>query len=436
MRWIAIVLLLLSATLFAETQEAAYFRAMQAEESGDISLAIKTFEEALRIGGEYSDEISEILSEYYDALGIPSDKCQSVSMDASTEFSVGGDIVSFRFLGDLSAVGLYYDATKLDSDFGSSLQGSFSVFMDFPSGEKIHSLGLNVLGDLNFYNQDMPALDTNDWKTTVGLEYVLITNSLLLDVGMDLHIYQQEDVSPAFYAWLEYEFLKYNKYQVGGVLWTYYDMSGPLSAAIYGSLRKSRTYGFSFSVMAGARLEVDSTFDYVRYQNRYDAALKNVELQMNDYGWGVSNPFNQCLEVYGDQCYDWNIATIDSLNWVAKYEQLLSEMDVPTPVYWTKWFGPSVRARILFKFSNGLSLESKLNLFYSFVVDGPDKDYEKISRLSGMWTGFAYWNLGLMEIYGGLEDVFRMYNLSDVYKDVYSGCSNTLKIKLGTKWEF
>lgn len=430
---IAIVLLLLSATLFAETQEAAYFRAMQAEESGDVPLAIRTFEEALNMGGEYTEEIQEILNEYYEALGVPANK-RHETLRKGTEESPEKSF-SYRFQGDLGAVGLYYSASGDKSDYGSALQGGISAFLDYSSGDLIHSLGLNITGDVNFYNDDMPALDTNDWKGTIGLEYTLVSSSLLLDVGVDLNVYQQENLIPAFFSWLEYNFLKRNKHQFGVAFWAYDDVSGPMSLALYGTWRRTSTYGFGFSLMVGPRLEVDSAFDYSSYMTRFDEALDAVEAEMKNYG-GSGNPFEECLETYGEQCYSWNIATVDSLNWVSHYEKLLSEIKVKPVYYWTKWFGPSLRARAQYRFRNGIVLETKLNLFYSFVVDGADADYEDISKLTSVWNGMASWNMGLMELYLGLEGVFRIYSLPEKYEKVYSRFSTTAKLRLGTKWEF
>ena len=70
MRFIAIVLLLLTSLLFAETQESVYYRAMKAEEAGNVSAALAAFEEAVQIPGPYTEEIREIINEYYKALGI------------------------------------------------------------------------------------------------------------------------------------------------------------------------------------------------------------------------------------------------------------------------------------------------------------------------------------------------------------------------------
>ena len=61
MRFVAVVLLLLTSLLYAETQEDVYYRAMKAEEAGDVSAALAAFEEAVQIPGPYTEELREIM---------------------------------------------------------------------------------------------------------------------------------------------------------------------------------------------------------------------------------------------------------------------------------------------------------------------------------------------------------------------------------------
>ena len=86
-----IAILLLSSRLLAESQEAVYYEAMKAEEAGEISRSIGLFEKAAEIDGPYTDEIRDILKEYYQALG----------MDESP--------FSFRLRGDVSVHGMHYE---------------------------------------------------------------------------------------------------------------------------------------------------------------------------------------------------------------------------------------------------------------------------------------------------------------------------------------
>ena len=90
MRLVAIVLLIFTSLLFAETQESVYYRAMKAEEAGDVSAALAAFEEAVQIPGPYTEEIREIIDSYYKALG------------PTTEKKIPW---SLRFLGDIGFYG-------------------------------------------------------------------------------------------------------------------------------------------------------------------------------------------------------------------------------------------------------------------------------------------------------------------------------------------
>ena len=65
MRIAAVALLLLVSHLFAESQESVYYRALKAEEAGNVAESIELFEKAVEVGGPYTEEINEILKEYY-----------------------------------------------------------------------------------------------------------------------------------------------------------------------------------------------------------------------------------------------------------------------------------------------------------------------------------------------------------------------------------
>ena len=69
MRSLTLFLVLLASVLFAQTQQDIYRQALEAEEAGDVSKSIELFEKARDAGGEYTEEINEILSEYNEALG-------------------------------------------------------------------------------------------------------------------------------------------------------------------------------------------------------------------------------------------------------------------------------------------------------------------------------------------------------------------------------
>ena len=447
MRSIAVVILLLSSVLLAETQEAAYFRALKAEEAGDITLALESFEEAAALPGPYTEEIREIVKEYYKALG-------------GTEDSADNPW-SFRFLGNLGFYGLRYSefgGVDEVTEHGGDLFLSLTPFLDYTTGDYIHSFGIGLNSDWFVANENMPALDTNDWKFSLGLEYSLVGSSILLDVGVDLNFAQGEDVSPSFFGWIEKDFFRIEKNRLGMAAWGYYDADGPLAFALYGAWHRTSTYGWNAAVYVGGRFEADSAVDYVGYLAAYEAALQDAFNEAAPYErepfegggaerWdnrGARNPMDACLETYGEECFEWEISKIDSIYWSthsrpdsssANSLDSATDVSVAVPKYYATWLGPTLRSRLSYKFRNGLSLEARLNLFYGFVLDGPDSDYEKIRKFSGSWGGTVFWKPNSLTLYLGLEQFYKHYGLPAYYKGIYPQNTLLSELKAGLKWE-
>ena len=447
MRSIAVVILLLSSVLLAETQEAAYFRALKAEEAGDITLALESFEEAAALSGPYTEEIREIVKEYYKALG-------------GTEDSADNPW-SFRFLGNLGFYGLRYSefgGVDEVTEHGGDLFLSLTPFLDYTTGDYIHSFGIGFNSDWFLANENMPALDTNDWKFSLGLEYSLVGSSILLDIGVDLNFAQGEDVSPSFFGWIEKDFFRKEKNRLGMAAWGYYDADGPLAFALYGAWHRTSTYGWNAAAYVGARFEADSVVDYVGYLAAYEAALQDAFNEAAPYErdpfegggaerWdnrGARNPMDACLETYGEECFEWEISKIDSIYWSthsrpdsssANSLDSATDVSVAVPKYYAKWLGPTLRSRLSYKFRNGLSLEARLNLFYGFVLDGPDSDYEKIRKFSGSWGGTVFWKPNSLTLYLGFEQFYKHYGLPAYYKGIYPQNTLLSELKAGLKWE-
>ncbi len=449
MRSIAVILLLLSSVLLAETQEAVYFRALKAEEAGDIALALESFEEATTLPGPYTEEIRDIVREYYNALGEESE-IATVSP------------WSFRFLGDLGFYGLHYGESggvnKVSED-GGDLFLSLSSFVDYSVGTYIHSFGISLNGDWFVANENMPALDTNDWKFSLGLEYTLVGSSFLLDFGADLNFAQGDDVSPSFFGWVEKDVFRVGKNRLGLAAWGFYDTDGPLSFALYGAWHRMATYGWNVGTNVGVRFEADSAVDYVRYLAAYTEALQEAYDAMADGrdayengndmrgGWnqnpggypenGGNDPMGACLQTYGDQCFEWEISKIDSVYRAthSRDTDTLPAVQLSVPRFYTSWLGPTLRSRVSYRFRNGFTLEARLNLFYGFVLDGPDDDYEKIGKFSGAWGGTLFWKPKSVTFYLGFEQFYKHYGLPAYYKGIYPQNTLLSEMKLGVKCE-
>ena len=356
MRFLVIVLLLLSSLAVAESQEDLYFRALKAEEAGDLSLALRTFEEALATPGPYTAEIQEIVDEYRDALGESEGDSSDYKETSPWEFHTYGNLVY---------MGLNYWRKGASTESGGELSSSVNVSLDYNSKNWIHSFGLSFSGDWFIDKDDMPSLDTSAWETSVGLGYSLIGKSLTLDVGANMNASEDDDWHPDFFAWLEKYLARYDNQKMGVAFWGYENTDGPLALALYASWHRYVKYGWKSSVYVGGRFEADS---------------------------------------------------------------------IRSPEYWLKWVGPSLKPSISYKFKTEISIDARLNMFYGFVVDGPDSDYEKVQKFSGSWSCNVSWVPNYFGLFIGLEQFYKHYSVPADYEIGYSQNSLFTEYKAGVKW--
>ena len=377
-----LILLLLATALFAETQEQAYYRALKLEEAGDIPAALQAFEEAAALPGEYTEEIQGIIRDYKAALGRSEvSDTQSVSLwDA------------LHIAGELGLYGLHYKETGMDKgEMGGDLFLNVNPYIDYISGDWAHTFAASVQGDYFLNNDNMPVLDTNDWNIVLGLEYTLLGKSMLLDLGYDFNI-EGKSLSSDFYAWFEKDLFRFEKQRLGAVAWGYYQTSGPMSLALYGSWHRTAAEGLNGTVYVGAKYEADSVFDYKAYFHSYD-------------------------DVVGDTT---GALTADDL--VFRYGL-------------GKWFGPIFRSRISYKFKYRITVEGKMNLYYRFAVGGPDSEFEKIKKFSGTWGATVSWKHWYLNYYLGVDCKYNRLYLPRFYKKIYTESSTHTQLKLGVKWD-
>ena len=255
MRFLTLAIFLLFSLVAAETQEEIYFRALKAEEAGDISLALKTFEEALAMPGPYTAEIQEIVDSYRGAMG-PSGGDSSEDSAASPW--------EFHAYGNAGYVHLNYTKDDSTSENGNGFSTSMTFSLDYDSNDRLHSFELNLSGDLFVDKEDMPSLDTSAWEASIGLEYSLVGKSFMLDVGSNMNVSEEDGWTPDFYLWAEKYFARINKQKFGVALSAYENLDGPLSVNTYVSWRRFVKYGWKGAVYVGGRFEADSikTFEY------------------------------------------------------------------------------------------------------------------------------------------------------------------------------
>ncbi len=428
MRLAVIAVLAVVSLLFAETQADVYYRAMLAEEQGDISAALQLFEQAVEMDGEYTEEIREIINEYNEALDMAGD-------ESPWSFRVLGEAYyGHRFY---SETGGYADVDENAGDVSASL----SVFLDYSMGNWIHSVGVSYAGDWFVANEGVVVLDTNDWIMAPGLEYSLVGRNVLLDVGVDFNKPNKSGLELSLYGWLELDFVRWEKQRAGMSLWGYNRDGNSSSFALYASWHRMVPTGLNGSLFVGARYEADSLADILGYLKRVNAVESQQESMYNGNPWQASQQLNDfgyymdlCLQEYGDACYDPANGLVELLMW---QEEVSAEYeDVVLESYWTRWVGPSLRSRVSYRFRTKISLEAKLNLFYGFVVDGASDVYEDLTRFSGTWGAVISWNPNFMTLYFGVEQMYVRYNVPADLDDYYPDNTSRIELKGGLKFEF
>lgn len=425
MRSLTLFLVLLASALFAQTQQDIYRQALEAEEAGDVSKSIELFEKARDAGGEYTEEINEILAEYYEALGGDADTAE----------------VSFRFLGNLGFYGLHYaeyGSTKDVSENGGDLFASVSGYLDFSTGNWIHSFGVAFVSDWFVTNEDMPVLDTNDWTMAPGLEYSLVGQRLLLDIGVDFNITSEGDFNPAGYGWVEFDIARYTAQRFGVAGSIYYRKDGPATAGVFGSWHRSETQGLNGSAYLGAKYEADYLLDILDY-----VGSSQEDCERDAWGNCIDQTFPtinfeevvaKCVAENGDSlCWDPNVFQpyID-----AAYAELDQTEDLSFDRYWSRWIGPSFQLRLSYLFKTKISVETKFDLFYAFLVDGASAEYEKMGKFSGKWGLVFNWNPNWLTLYLGAEQTYLRYVLPNSLKDYFPETCLLTSLKAGVKVEF
>lgn len=425
MRSLTLFLVLLASALFAQTQQDFYRQALEAEEAEDVSRSIELFEKARDAGGEYTEEINEILAEYYEALGGDADTSE----------------VSFRFLGNLGFYGLHYaeyGSQKDVSENGGDMFALVSGYLDLSTGNWIHSFGVAFVSDWFVMNEDMPVLDTNDWTLAPGLEYSLVGQRLLLDIGVDFNITSEGDFNPAGFGWVEFDIARYTSQRFGVAGSFYYRKDGPTTAGVFGSWHRSGNQGLNGSAFLGAKYEADYLLDILAYVNS-----SQEDCERDAWGNCVDQTFStinfeevvaKCVAENGDSlCWDSDVFQpyID-----AAYADLNETEDLSFDRYWSRWIGPSFQLRLSYLFKTKISMETKIDLFYAFLVDGASAEYEKMGKFSGKWGLVFNWNPNWLTLYLGAEQTYLRYVLPNSLKDYFPETCLLTSLKAGIKVDF
>lgn len=411
MRALAAIVLLLASLVFAEAQDSVYFLALQAEQAGDIPGALNLFEKAVALPGSNTDEIREILKAYYEAIGMEED---------GTEGSV-----SFRFLGDAGVYGLHYNeygGVPAIKEHGGDLFVSVEALADFYSNGWLNTFGFSFMTDW-YMNDDMQTLDTNDWVLTPGIEYALLGQSFMWNMGVDFRIPEGNSMEFAWYNWVEKTFLRYDRQTLGVSLWDYFDNDGPMILALYATWRRTAPIGLNASISVGMRFDADSV---VNVEPFFEEVKIVCEM----------DPEGHCVEAKEEPKEEAE-SDVESAESEIPVEDVPVVLDDAATMYWGKWLGPTLRARATYKFRYNISVDAKLNLFYGFVVDWPCDKGNDMQKFSGTWGMQVNWNPSFYTVYFGVEQMYLHYNnMSIDYVGLYPKNSFLTEAKLGVKAEF
>ena len=109
---------------------------------------------------------------------------------------------------------------------------------------------------------------------------------------------------------------------------------------------------------------------------------------------------------------------------------------IRSPDYWLKWGGPSLKSSITYKFRSEISVDARMNLFYGFVLDGPDATYDNIQKLSGSWGLSISWLPKYFGIFAGLDQFYNYQQIPSEKKNKKASSRKSLytQLKAGVKW--
>lgn len=416
-----IAILLLSSRLLAESQEAVYYEAMKAEEAGEISKSIELFEKAAEIDGPYTDEIKDILKDYYQALG----------MNESSW--------SFRLQGDVSVHGMHYEESGGYEDIkdnGAETFFSLSLSANYTAGSLIHSFALNFSGNA-FLGDTISSLDSAQWTLAPGVEYDLVGESFLVSAGADFK-FNEKEWYPLMYGWLEKSIFRFDKNKFGVALSVSDEWDRQFTASLFASWRRFSPSGFNAALFVGGRYFAENVFDYDTWVQAFKEANPPRDTNFYQDPNRFGNP-----DFSGDPRFSGNPDFNGDPNF-PKDTSIFGMRGEPDDFvypdyteYNVKWIGPYLRSQISYKFKYNFKAEISGNIFYGIVLDGPNSSYEKMSKLTGLWGPALYWSPNIMTFYIGAENVFRHYfDIPESYQGIQSESTSLWELKLGMKLDW
>jgi hypothetical protein len=233
-------------SVFAETQEALFERALDAESEGDVPKTIALLEEASTYEGPYRGEIEAILKEYYAAL--------QITDEGQSEFSG-------NFLAKVEGSGFTYEeygnSANVNENSGDSYALLGGEFDYHTSSGWTHFWFVSLSADV-FFREKETVFDTSRWAFTPSLEYNLQGDWFVFGASVDFGVSERDGLLPAGTLFAERDVFQNKDYRAGIYAFGYANVNGRarVQTDFYWNYRPS--LGFWYNVSIGARLERDT----------------------------------------------------------------------------------------------------------------------------------------------------------------------------------
>jgi len=233
-------------SVFAETQETLFERALDAESEGDVPKTIALLEEAATHEGPYRGEIEAILKEYYAALQIKDESESGFSGNFLAKVEGSGFI--YEEYGNAASV------KENSADSYVLLGGEFDYHT--PSGWT-HFWFVSLSADV-FFREKETVFDTSRWALTPSLEYSLQGDWFVFGASVDFGVSERDGLLPAGTLFAERDVFQNKDYRAGIYAFGYANVNGRarVQTDFYWNYRPS--LGFWYNVSIGARLERDT----------------------------------------------------------------------------------------------------------------------------------------------------------------------------------
>ena len=245
----------------------------------------------------------------------------------------------------------------------------------------------------------------------------------------------------------EFDAKKFEKQRLGAALWGYTRWGGNTSAAAYATWHRTVPVGLNGQVYAGVRYEADSLADVIGFVDKLSEDCERNEFGMCiDGGYGsmpqMPNGWELCVAEHTEaECADNSNGLLMSYfeaaytAWWEEVSQTGEQPEVKMEYRWTRWMGPTIRSKISYRFRNKIALETKLNVLYSFLVDGASSEYEKTRKFSTQWGLTFLWNPNIFTFYVGFEQLYLHYWLPKSLDGAFPDNSLVNEVKLGVKFD-